>query len=181
VPSVHVTAGSTAGPGSCPPWAPSGTSRIHQRDLQSLALLQELRDREDLDLRHLLTPRRLVEPGRRRVRAHLPGRLGEREEQPDPRLLAVDRRDQVLDHADADVPVKLVLAARGEVPRRREVLGRAVYLERGPREGVLQTLLDQRDREMGDIDPDPLPLQVLRGVDGGAAAAEWIEDDAVET
>ena len=30
---------------------------------------------------------------------------------------------------------------------------------------------------MGDVDADPLPAELLRGMDGGAAAAEGIEHD----
>ena len=58
------------------------------------------------------------------------------------------------------------------------------------REGVAQALLDQADGEVGDVDADPLPPELLRRVDGGAAAAERVEhhvagvggggDDALE-
>ena len=46
-----------------------------------------------------------------------------------------------------------------------------------PGKAALHPLLDQADREMGDVDPDPPPPQLLRGMDRGAAAAERIEHD----
>jgi hypothetical protein len=44
-------------------------------------------------------------------------------------------------------------------------------------EAVAEALLDKADGEMGDVDADPAPAQALRDLDGGAAAAEGVEDD----
>jgi hypothetical protein len=54
---------------------------------------------------------------------------------------------------------------------------RAVDLVGDARKGVVQALLDQRDGEVRDVDPDPLPPELLRGMDGRAAAAEGVEHD----
>src|SRR5436190_17562067 len=43
-------------------------------------------------------------------------------------------------------------------------------------ECVAQTTLDQIDREISDVDPNPLPAELLRGVNGRAASAERVED-----
>ena len=58
------------------------------------------------------------------------------------------------------------------------VLRQADDLElRGSAEGLGEAALDQVDGERSDIDADPLAAEFLGGVDGGAAAAERIEDD----
>ncbi len=38
-----------------------------------------------------------------------------------------------------------------------------------------EAVLVHRDRQVGDVDPDPAAAQLLGGGDGGAAAAERIE------
>ena len=52
-----------------------------------------------------------------------------------------------------------------------------MHLELDAGEGVLQPFLDQADREMRDVDPDPVAPELLRRVNGGAAAAERVEHD----
>ena len=42
-------------------------------------------------------------------------------------------------------------------------------------ERVFQPALDQVYREIGDVDPDPLPAELLRRVNRRAATAKWIE------
>ena len=44
-------------------------------------------------------------------------------------------------------------------------------------EGVGEALLDEADGEVGDVDADPAAVEALRDLDGGAAAAEGIEND----
>ena len=44
-------------------------------------------------------------------------------------------------------------------------------------ERIAQTTLDQIDREVSDVDPDPLPAELWRGVNGCATSAKWIEND----
>jgi hypothetical protein len=44
-------------------------------------------------------------------------------------------------------------------------------------EGVAESLLDEADGEMGDVDADPAAVEALRDLNGGAAAAEGIEDE----
>ena len=60
-----------------------------------------------------------------------------------------------------------------------QVPGDAVHLV-GLGDGVAvsvpQSLLDQVDGEVGDVDPDPAALQPDGRIDGGPAAAEGIED-----
>ena len=46
---------------------------------------------------------------------------------------------------------------------------------RDPRIPVLQSLLDQVNRDERDVDADPLPADALGSVDGSAAAAERVE------
>ena len=48
-------------------------------------------------------------------------------------------------------------------------------LKGNTRKGILQTFLDQRNGEMRDVDADPLPVQFMRRMHRGAAAAERIE------
>ncbi|MCU1247701.1 MAG: hypothetical protein JWQ49_730 [Edaphobacter sp.] len=43
-------------------------------------------------------------------------------------------------------------------------------------EGVVEARLDEADGEVGDVDADPAAVEFLRDLDGGAAAAEGIED-----
>ena len=42
---------------------------------------------------------------------------------------------------------------------------------------VLEALLDQNVRHLGEVDPDPLPVEGLGRYAGGGAAAEGVEDD----
>ena len=44
-------------------------------------------------------------------------------------------------------------------------------------EGVGEALLDEADGEVGDVDADPAAVEALRDLDGGAAAAEGVEDE----
>ena len=46
----------------------------------------------------------------------------------------------------------------------------------GLAELVVQTLLDEADGEVGDVDADPAAIEALRGGDGSAATAEGIEN-----
>ena len=43
-------------------------------------------------------------------------------------------------------------------------------------EGIGEALLDEADGEVGDVDPDPAAIEALGYLNGGAAAAEGIED-----
>src|SRR5579872_2653819 len=43
--------------------------------------------------------------------------------------------------------------------------------------GVTETLSDQVNCEVRDVDPNPPSAQILRRVDRGAAPTEWIKDD----
>jgi hypothetical protein len=52
-----------------------------------------------------------------------------------------------------------------------------VGLELRLREGVAQPLLDQADGEVGDVDPDPPPPELLRRMHRVAAAAEGVEHE----
>ena len=63
-------------------------------------------------------------------------------------------------------------------PRRRGVRGLADDLIGGQlrAEGVVQALLDQGDGQMRDVNADPAPFQPLGHGDGGAAAAEGVQD-----
>ena len=62
--------------------------------------------------------------------------------------------------------------------RAVEVLRQADGLEqRFLAEGFAETALDEIDGERRDVDADPLPAELLRGVDRRATAAEWVEDD----
>jgi hypothetical protein len=72
-------------------------------------------------------------------------------------------------------PLELILVAGGQIAGSVQVLRGAVNLELDAREGIAQALLDQRDGEMRDVDADPLALELLGGVNGGAAAAERVE------
>lgn len=58
-----------------------------------------------------------------------------------------------------------------------EVLRQADDLElRFGSEGFRQAALDEADGKRRDVNADPLPSELLRGVDSCPAAAEWIED-----
>ena len=50
-----------------------------------------------------------------------------------------------------------------------------MHLEGHARKCILQAFLDQRNSEVGDIDADPLAIELLRRMHRGAAAAERIE------
>ena len=76
---------------------------------------------------------------------------------------------------ELEVVVLVVAPAPGEVAGAGEVLRHAVGVEGDAGEGVAQALLDQADGEVGDVDADPLPPELLRRVHGGAAAAERVE------
>src|SRR5450759_3110652 len=44
-------------------------------------------------------------------------------------------------------------------------------------EGLFQKTLDQIDREIGDLNHDPLSAELLRGVNRRPASAKWVEND----
>lgn len=75
-------------------------------------------------------------------------------------------------------PLELVLVGRGQRGGifRRGGLADHLIASQIP-EGITKAGLDQSNREMGDIDADPLPAELLGSLDGRAAAAEGIEDD----
>ena len=73
--------------------------------------------------------------------------------------------------------LELVLVALGEIARRIRVFRHAVNLVGEAGKRLFEAPLDQSDREMGDVDADPLALELLRRVNGRAAAAKRIEDD----
>jgi hypothetical protein len=59
-----------------------------------------------------------------------------------------------------------------------EIRGLAAFLKlRVLAEGVFEPTLDEIDREVGDINANPLPAEFLRRVNGGAAAAKRIKHD----
>jgi hypothetical protein len=43
--------------------------------------------------------------------------------------------------------------------------------------GIVEPLLDQADGQVCDVDPDPVPLELLGRCDGRSAAAKRIEDE----
>ncbi len=43
-------------------------------------------------------------------------------------------------------------------------------------EGIIEPILDEADGEVGDVDADPAAVEFLGDLDGGAAAAEGVED-----
>ena len=43
--------------------------------------------------------------------------------------------------------------------------------------GVAQAVLDERGGELGDVDADPFAAELLGGVNGGATAAEGVENE----
>jgi hypothetical protein len=70
---------------------------------------------------------------------------------------------------------KLVLVPRGEIERGLQVLRTAHHVKGEAQEGIFHPLFNEADGGVGDINPDPLPPQLLRGVHGSAAAAEGTE------
>ena len=44
-------------------------------------------------------------------------------------------------------------------------------------ESIVEPRFDQPDGQMSDVDADPLPIHLLRRVNGGAAAAKLVEDN----
>jgi len=44
-------------------------------------------------------------------------------------------------------------------------------------EGILQALLDERDRQVRDVYPDPRAAQPLCGGNRGPAATEWVKNN----
>ena len=73
--------------------------------------------------------------------------------------------------------MELVLVALRKITRTFQVLGRAVDFVFNPRKGIVQPLLDQGDRKVRDINPDPAPIEFLCGVYGSAAPAKRIENN----
>ena len=62
--------------------------------------------------------------------------------------------------------------------RAAEISGLSLFFELDFfAEGVFQSPLDQVDREIGDVDPDPLSSELLCRVNGCAASAKRIEDN----
>lgn len=74
-------------------------------------------------------------------------------------------------------PLELVFVSQGEVGGTGEIGGGAVDFKLGVGEGVLHAFFDEGDGEVGDVDADPVAVEFLGGVDGGAAAAEGVEDE----
>ena len=58
-------------------------------------------------------------------------------------------------------PLELVVVLIGQRLRPADVLRRAVDFELDAGEGVAEALLDQRDGEVGHVDADPLPAELL--------------------
>ena len=77
-------------------------------------------------------------------------------------------------------PLELVFVFGGQLRRACVVRGFADDLVGGfdlGAEGVGEALLDEADGEVGDVDADPAAVEALRDLDGGAAAAEGVEDE----
>jgi hypothetical protein len=73
--------------------------------------------------------------------------------------------------ANAPPILELVFVPCGKVARGVEVLGRAVDHKLALRaEGILAPFLDERDGKVRDVVANPTALQLLRGVNGRAAA-----------
>ena len=70
----------------------------------------------------------------------------------------------------------MILVAFGQVAGTGQVLGCAVNLKGDARKGIFETLLDQADSQVGDVDAYPLAAQFLRGVNRRAATAERIKN-----
>ena len=43
-------------------------------------------------------------------------------------------------------------------------------------EGIVEPFFNERDGQMGNINPNPLPSKLLRRVNGGSTAAEGVQD-----
>ena len=72
--------------------------------------------------------------------------------------------------------LELEFVVLGQLTRAAEIGGLSLFFELDFfAEGIAQPALDQIDREIGDIDADPLPAEFLRRVNGGAASAKRIE------
>src|SRR5580704_3482285 len=80
-----------------------------------------------------------------------------------------------IDHRERPF-LKLVFVLQSKRVRPAEIFWDAGDVELESGKGVFQTPLNQVNGEMSDIDADPATVQLLRGVDGGAAAAERIEN-----
>ena len=75
------------------------------------------------------------------------------------------------------MPVWNVFVAQSKVARGVEVFGRAVNFKFTTRlERVFEPFLDERNGEVRDVYADPFAFEFLRGVNGCAAAAEWIKN-----
>ena len=72
-------------------------------------------------------------------------------------------------------PLELVFVAPREVDGTFQILRGAVNLEGDARKRILQPPLDQRDRQMGNVDADPGAPQFLRRMDRRAAPAKRVE------
>ena len=75
-------------------------------------------------------------------------------------------------------PLELVAVVVGELAGRGQVFWLADHGVIGAGvdvEGVFQAVFLQGDRQVGDVDADPAPPELLGGGDGGAAAAEGIQ------
>ena len=68
-----------------------------------------------------------------------------------------------------------MLVAQGKITRGIERLRTAFDLEGKAGESLAHALFNQANGKMGDINADPLPPQLLRGVNGSTAASEGIE------
>src|SRR5437867_1055235 len=72
--------------------------------------------------------------------------------------------------------LELELVEFSQALRAREISGLPFLFELDLfTESIAQSTLDQVDREIRDVDPDPLPVEFLRGVNGRTATAERIE------
>ncbi len=69
----------------------------------------------------------------------------------------------------------MILALRGKVAGGVDVLRDAVGGELDGGKGIAQALFDQADGKVGDVDANPLPTELFRRMDGGAAVAERVE------
>ena len=74
----------------------------------------------------------------------------------------------------------VIFAPRRQIARTLQVLRHAVGGELHARKGIAQPLFNQPDRQMRHVDAHPLPPQLLRRMNGGAAAAERIEHGIAE-